>query len=115
MPPDARARRSPPNFFRPGELQGLCVVEPQQGNCHAINAAFETALATFPDAAHLLMIDDDEIASELWLERMVGAAETTGADVVGGPVFPISTTRPSVHCAVIRHSARPMIAAVRCR
>ena len=33
---------------RSGKLQGLCVVEPLQGNCQAINAAFETALATFP-------------------------------------------------------------------
>ncbi len=34
------------------------------------------------------MIDDDEIASPDWLELMVSAAETTGADVVGGPVLP---------------------------
>src|SRR5919205_724821 len=31
--------------LRRGILTGLCVVEPRQGNCHAINAAFETALA----------------------------------------------------------------------
>jgi GT2 family glycosyltransferase len=71
-----------------GQLQGLCVVEPRQGNCQAVNAAFETALATFPAAMHFLMIDDDEIASLNWVERMVGAAETTGADLVGGPVLP---------------------------
>jgi GT2 family glycosyltransferase len=75
-------------FLRAGKLHGLCVVEPQQGNCHAINSAFETALATFPAANSLLMIDDDEIASPDWLELMVSAAETTGADVVGGPVWP---------------------------
>ncbi len=75
-------------FLRSDRLQGLCVVEPRQGNCHAINAAFETALATFPAAQHLLMIDDDEIASPDWLERMISAAETTGVDLVGGPVFP---------------------------
>jgi GT2 family glycosyltransferase len=63
------------------------VVEPRQGNCHAINAAFETALATFPAAVNFLMIDDDEIASPDWLELMLRAAETTGADVVGGPVL----------------------------
>jgi GT2 family glycosyltransferase len=63
------------------------VVEPRQGNCYAINAAFEMAQAIFPDATHFLMIDDDEIASEHWLERMVRAAEVTGADVVGGPVL----------------------------
>jgi GT2 family glycosyltransferase len=75
-------------FLGRGKFPGLCVVEPRQGNCHAINAAFETALATFPAATSLLMIDDDEIASEDWLERMVLAAEMTGADLIGGPVFP---------------------------
>ena len=34
------------------------------------------------------MIDDDEIASPDWLERMVSTAKTTGADLVGGPVWP---------------------------
>jgi GT2 family glycosyltransferase len=71
-----------------GKLHGLCVVEPRQGNCQAINAAFETARATFPAADHFLMIDDDEIASQGWLETMVTSAEATGADVIGGPVFP---------------------------
>jgi GT2 family glycosyltransferase len=88
---DALRRESVPvaiEFFWTGNIPGLCVVEPRQGNCHAINAAFETALATFPAATKLLMIDDDEIASPDWLERMVGAAEATGADLVGGPVLP---------------------------
>jgi GT2 family glycosyltransferase len=87
---DASACGSVPvaaEFLQAGRFPGLCVVEPRQGNCHAINAAFETALATFPAAAHFLMIDDDEIASADWLELMVRAAEATGADVVGGPVL----------------------------
>jgi GT2 family glycosyltransferase len=87
---DASACGSVPvaaEFLASGKLPGLCVVEPRQGNCHAINAAFETALAAFPAAADFLMIDDDEIASPGWLELMVCAAETTGADVVGGPVL----------------------------
>ncbi|MBR1281200.1 glycosyltransferase family 2 protein [Bradyrhizobium sp. AUGA SZCCT0177] len=75
-------------FLASNKLPGLCVVEPRQGNCHAINAAFETALATFPAAASFLMIDDDEIASPDWLERMILTAEATGADIVGGPVMP---------------------------
>jgi GT2 family glycosyltransferase len=88
---DALRRESVPvaiEFFQAGSIPGLCVVEPRQGNCHAINAAFETALATFPAATKLLMIDDDEIASPEWLQRMVDAAEATGVDVVGGPVQP---------------------------
>jgi GT2 family glycosyltransferase len=88
---DAVGRGSVPvagEFLQAGKFPGLCVIEPRQGNCHAINAAFETALAMFPAAVHLLMIDDDEIASSDWLERMVCAAETSGADLVGGPVFP---------------------------
>jgi GT2 family glycosyltransferase len=87
---DGAARGSVPvaaEFLAPGGFQGVCVVEPRQGNCHAINAAFETALATFPTAVNFLMIDDDEIASPDWLELMLRAAEATGADVIGGPVL----------------------------
>lgn len=75
-------------FLASGRLTGICIVEPRQGNCQAINAAFETALETFPDAQNFLMIDDDEVASPDWLEHMVRAAETSGADIIGGPVWP---------------------------
>lgn len=75
-------------LLRRGRIHGLCVVEPRQGNCHAINAAFETARESFPNAVNLLMVDDDEIASPGWLEAMLGAAEATCADIVGGPVWP---------------------------
>jgi GT2 family glycosyltransferase len=88
---DAAQRESVPvaiEFLWAGKIPGLCVVEPRQGNCQAINAAFETALASFPAATKLLMIDDDEIASPEWLQRMVDAAEASGADLVGGPVLP---------------------------
>ena len=88
---DAEARESlavAADILRRESLQGLCVVEPRQGNCQAINAAFETALEMFPAVQHILMIDDDEIASPDWLERMLRAAEATGADVIGGPVWP---------------------------
>jgi glycosyltransferase involved in cell wall biosynthesis len=73
---DAMASESVPvarEFLAAGKLAGLCLVEPRQGNCHAINAAFATALATFPNARHFLMIDDDEIASPDWLAQMVRA------------------------------------------
>ena len=43
----------------------------------------------FPNFRHLLVIDDDEIADPHWLERMCTAAETLGADIVGGPQVPV--------------------------
>ncbi|UTD29870.1 glycosyltransferase family 2 protein [Bradyrhizobium sp. WD16] len=76
------------HFLMLSGIPGLCVLEPRQGNCRAINAAFETARAAFPQADAFLMIDDDEIASPDWLERMVEASRTSGADIVGGPVYP---------------------------
>lgn len=88
---DAAKRGSIPEatrFFAEHAIPGLCVVETRQGNCQAINAAFETARAVFPSATKFLMIDDDEIASRHWLERMVSAAEAMDADIVGGPVLP---------------------------
>jgi GT2 family glycosyltransferase len=88
---DAVRRESLPvaaEFLASAKLQGLCVIEPSQGNCRAINSAFATALAAFPKAEGFLMIDDDEIASPDWLELMVAASERTGADVIGGPVRP---------------------------
>jgi GT2 family glycosyltransferase len=103
---DALGRESVPvatEFLLSGKLPGLCLVEPRQGNCHAINAAFETALATFPAATSFLMIDDDEIASRDWLELMVRAAEATGADVVGGPV--LQNFDDEVKHALHRHPA----------
>lgn len=72
----------------PGGLFGIAFVERSQGNVHAINAGFAAALATFPAADHMLMIDDDEVASPDWLERMVAAVEREDADIVGGPVVP---------------------------
>jgi len=89
---DAAARASAPvaaEYLAAGKLQGICLVEKRQGNCQAINAAFEAAQAVFPAATRFLMIDDDEIASPDWLELMVRTAEATGADVVGGPVLPL--------------------------
>ncbi len=73
-------------FFATSGIEGLVAVEPQQGNCHAINAAFGLARRHYPEARYFLMIDDDEAASPDWLERMVGTAKLHGADIVGGPV-----------------------------
>lgn len=64
------------------------VVEDRQGNVHAINRGFCEALARWPEADFFLMIDDDEVAEPGWIDAMVEAAETSGADIVGGPVWP---------------------------
>ncbi len=71
-----------------GTLPGIALVERSQGNVHAINAGFAAGLATFPAADHLLMIDDDEVATPGWLELMIAASEREDADIVGGPVVP---------------------------
>lgn len=84
-----------------GPLRGLASVEPEQGNCNAINTCFRVALAAFPEARYLLMIDDDEVASPEWLGRMVEAAEDHRAHLVGGPVFPAFA--PGTSAAVARH------------
>lgn len=89
---DAGGRASAPvaaEYLAAGKLQGVCLIEKRQGNCRAINAAFESAQALFPAATRFLMIDDDEIASPDWLELMVRTCEATGADIVGGPVLPV--------------------------
>lgn len=72
--------------MRSGNLTGGVLVAAEQGNVHAINAGFTAALRLFPSADHLMMIDDDEIASPGWLEAMLDGAESSGADLVGGPV-----------------------------
>lgn len=77
-----------------GPLRGVALVQPRQGNCHAINAALAAARANFPDAPYLLMIDDDETATPGWIEELVACAERTGADIVGGPVHPRFNPQP---------------------
>ncbi len=76
-------------FFADGRLKGFVATEDRQGNVYAINAAFGMARVAFPATEYFLMIDDDEIASPIWLDQMIAAARRDNADVVGGPVFPI--------------------------
>jgi GT2 family glycosyltransferase len=74
--------------FEAGGIGGWAIVEACRGNVHAINAGFAAALEAFPGAQYFLMIDDDEVASPEWLACMIGGAEASGADIVGGPVVP---------------------------
>lgn len=75
--------------FARERLNGVTIVASRQGNVEAINAGFAAALERFAQTDLFLMIDDDEIASADWLARMVAAAETSGAGIVGGPVTPV--------------------------
>ncbi|WP_439498299.1 glycosyltransferase family 2 protein [Bosea sp. (in: a-proteobacteria)] len=77
------------------------VVEHSQGNCHAINRAFEVALETYPAAQYVLMIDDDEIALPGWLQSMVDLSSDVSADLVGGPVLRQFEIQPDA--AVMQH------------
>ncbi|KQT70067.1 MULTISPECIES: glycosyltransferase family 2 protein [unclassified Aureimonas] len=91
MENDAERReglRAAEPLFRSGRLRGLVLVAHDRGNCFAYNAGWETALAEFPAMEHLLVIDDDEIAVPDWTRSLVGLADATKADIVGGPVLP---------------------------
>jgi GT2 family glycosyltransferase len=75
-------------IFASRTLGGTTLVEEKRGHVQAVNAGFAAALARYPEAEYLLMIDDDELASPHWLAGLVDAAEASGADIVGGPVVP---------------------------
>ena len=85
-------------MFREGCLNGHVIIEPQQGNVHAINRAFSTALALYESARYFLMIDDDEIAGPDWLNAMVASARAHDCDIVGGPVLPIFDAGDAYYC-----------------
>ncbi|UCI25762.1 glycosyltransferase family 2 protein [Mesorhizobium sp. B2-8-5] len=76
-------------LFESGEIPGIVIIAHERGNCSAYNAGWQTAIQQFPNFKHLLVIDDDEIAEPDWLERMCNAAESLGADIVGGPQVPV--------------------------
>lgn len=77
------------DVFARERLSGVTIVAERPGNVEAINAGFVAALERFPRTDLFLMIDDDEIASPTWLARMVAAANSSGAGIVGGPVNPV--------------------------
>ena len=76
-------------LFESGAIEGMVIIAHERGNCCAYNAGFETALANFPNFSWLAIIDDDELADPLWLEKLCETGENFGADLVGGPQIPI--------------------------
>jgi len=77
------------DWLASSRLKGIVIVAHQRGNCHAYNAGWQTALTEFPRLTHIAVIDDDEIAGPEWLSGLMKTALKTGADLVGGPQFPV--------------------------
>src|SRR5882672_1811375 len=61
------------------------LVESRRGISHVRNTAFQEGLS----ADYIAFIDDDETASEHWLDELLWTCAEFRADVVAGPVRPI--------------------------
>jgi glycosyltransferase involved in cell wall biosynthesis len=61
------------------------IVVTARGISQVRNALIEASLEV-DGARHVLMLDDDEIASPQWLDEMIRRQVETGADIVGGRV-----------------------------
>ncbi len=70
-------------------IAATVILAHRRGNCAAYNAGFHTALNTYPNATHILVIDDDEIARPHWMETIVAVAQDTGATFTGAPQHPV--------------------------
>jgi len=65
------------------------IVEPRRGHTYAYNRAFAVACRASPSPDYVAVLDDDEFPDANWLTEMIRVAAQCGADIVGGPVFPI--------------------------
>lgn len=81
-----RAREICCDFEQRAGIPVTYVREPRRGISFARNACLDNIPQGFKFFAS---IDDDEVPDPDWLERLLEAQATTGADVVQGPVIPI--------------------------
>ena len=65
------------------------IVEPRPGHTYAYNRAFQAACRATPACDYVAVLDDDEYPEPHWLDELIGVAQRCGADIVGGPVFPV--------------------------
>ncbi len=77
------------DMLRDHSVPSVVILAHRRGNCAAYNAGFQTALDTFPNAGWILVIDDDEIASPHWIEKMLEQADRHDPDFVGAPQPPV--------------------------
>jgi glycosyltransferase involved in cell wall biosynthesis len=75
-----------------GRFALQCVVERKKGLSYARNAAL--AVAQGAGAAHIAVIDDDELPLPTWLDALLDTIETTGAGAAIGPVVPLFEQPP---------------------
>ena len=76
-------------LFETSAVIGMVVLVSDAGNCNAYNGGWLTALRLFPHLNYIAVIDDDERADPDWLQQLIKTAETTKADIVGGPQLPV--------------------------
>ena len=65
------------------------IVEAHRGHTYAYNRAFAAACRATPAPDYVAVLDDDEYPAATWLTEMMQVALGCGADIVGGPVFPV--------------------------
>lgn len=87
--PDEQGAKAAGPLFLEKNFTGMVIVEEQAGNCNAYNAGWLTALHYFPNFEQILVIDDDEIASQHWVEELCKTQKHFKSDLVGGPQIPV--------------------------
>ena len=88
MRKSALAPRWWPGWHRGSGSRSTCILEPRRGQTYAYNRGF-LAASTMSPADYIAVLDDDEYPDRAWLTRMVAAASSLDADIVGGPVLPV--------------------------
>ena len=89
MPKAVPARRLSNRWRGRSVSRSTCIVEPRRGQTYAYNRAFAHACRTTPAPEYVAVLDDDEYPDRNWLTEMIRVAGEYGADIVGGPVFPV--------------------------
>lgn len=74
-------------FARRRGCSAVALLQPQLGIPFARNKALQHALDQ--GASHLAFVDDDEQVTQGWLVRLLERHVSTGADLTGGPEFPM--------------------------
>jgi len=82
----------------------LYVHAPARNISVARNACLDAA-----DAPLMAFLDDDETATESWLEKLISSQRSTGATVVFGPIMAIYPPEPAWLRQADLHSIRPTI------